>query len=146
MNTRRRLSGARREDSGASQIRSFLFWTGFALLLSHELDAVAQAEWRLLPFLNLLPDETAYIVFVTLHVPLMAVLMWLLAYPSSLVRRRSQIAIDAFLAVHAVLHWLLSGEMAYTFHSGFSNALIFGGGVVGLLHMLLVVRAKRNRR
>ncbi len=32
-----------------SQVRSLVFYIGFAILVAHELDAVAQEEWRLLP-------------------------------------------------------------------------------------------------
>jgi hypothetical protein len=128
-----------------SQVRSLVFYTGFAFLVAHELDAVAQEEWRLLPLFDLLRDSTAYIVFVTLHVPLLAGLMWLTAHPSSCVRQRSRLGVDAFLIVHAALHWLMSGEALYTFHSSLSTALIFGGAVAGLLHLLLSVRDTRAK-
>jgi len=36
---------------------------------------VAQSEWRLLPLLNLLADETAYKLFVALHVPIVVALV-----------------------------------------------------------------------
>lgn len=112
-------------------MRSLLFFTGFALLVAHELDAVEQAEWRLLPLLNLMPDDTAYVVFVALHVPLIAGLMWLTAHASPRIRQRSQLGIDAFLIIHAALHCFLSSDPRYTFHSGLSNGLIFGGGFGG---------------
>ena len=53
-----------------------LFFTGFAFLACHELDAVAQAEWRLLPLLSRMEDPDAYRWFVMLHVPLFALLLW----------------------------------------------------------------------
>lgn len=127
---------------GADQIRSLLFWTGFAFLLSHELDAVAQSEWRLLPLLNLLADEPAYKVFVAAHVPLVVVLIWLFTNRSDTIRWRSQLGFDAFLCAHALAHWLMSGDVEYTFHSPLSIAMIFGGGGVGLAHLLLLVRAR----
>jgi hypothetical protein len=127
----------------AGQMRSLLFFTGFALLVAHELDAVEQAEWRLLPLLNLMPDDTAYVVFVALHVPLIAGLVWLTTHASPRIQQRSQLGIDAFLIIHAALHWFLSSDPLYTFHSSLSNALIFGGGLVGLLHLVLLVRGTR---
>jgi hypothetical protein len=123
-----------------SELRSLVFYTGFAFLVAHELDAVAQEEWRLLPLFDLLRDSTAYIVFVALHVPLLAGLMWLTAHPSTHVEQRSRFGVDAFLIVHAALHWFMSGDALYSFHSSLSTALIFGGAVVGLLHLLLSVR------
>lgn len=82
----------------------------------------------MLPLLNLVPDDTAYVVFVALHVPLVAGLMWLTAHPSPVIRQRSEFGIDAFLIIHVALHWLLSGEALCRFHSSLSKALIFGGG------------------
>lgn len=122
-----------------SRVRCLVFYTGLAFLIAHELDAVAQEEWRLLPLFNLLRDNTAYIVFVTAHVPLFAGLLWLTAHPSFGVRRWSQLGVDIFLIVHAALHALMAGDAIYMFHSSLSSALIFGGAVVGLLHLLLLV-------
>lgn len=124
----------------ASALRSLLFYIGFALLIAHELDAVAQAEWRLLPLLDQLSDDTAYAAFVILHVPVLAVLMWLTAGPVSSVRWWSRFGIDSFLIVHAALHGLLSEHALYTFDSSLSTSLIFGGGAVGSLHLLLSMR------
>ena len=53
-----------------------LFFTGFAFLLCRELDAVAQAEWHLLPFLSGMNDGDAYAAFVVLHIPLLALVLW----------------------------------------------------------------------
>lgn len=140
---RRLLGGHGGQEAGASQIGLLIFWTGFALLLAHELDAVAQSEWRLLPLINLMADEPAYTVFVALHVPLVVVLIWLFTHPSKIVRWRSQLALDAFLCAHALVHWLMSGDAEYTFHSPLSKAMIFGGGAVGLVHGLLMLRSSR---
>jgi len=133
------------EENAASQARSLLFWTGFAFLLAHELDAVAQSEWRLLPLINLLTDESAYIVFVAAHVPLVLVLIWLFTHRSNTIRWRSQLAFDVFLCAHALVHWLMSGDTEYIFHSALSISMIFGGGVTGLVHLLLIVRANPGR-
>lgn len=124
----------------ANRIQSLVFYVGFGILVAHELDAVAQAEWRLLPLFDLLSDSAAYMVYVLLHVPLLAGLMWLTAHPSPRVQRGSQIGVDALLAIHAILHWHMSADPLYGFHSNFSTALIFGGAVVGLLHLQLIMR------
>ena len=121
-----------------------LFFVGFALLACHELDAVAQAEWRLLPFLSQMADEDAYTVFVFLHVPLFALLMWWTSSTSALVRFRAQLSVDAFMVIHVGLHMLFRLHADYTFHSALSQVCIFGAGAVGLAHALLAMRA-RNR-
>jgi len=58
-------------------MRNLLFQLGFSTLLAHELDAMTQAEWRLLFVLRRLPDLLAHNLFVTLHVPAVAILLWL---------------------------------------------------------------------
>lgn len=119
--------------------RDLVFFAGFAVLACHELDAVAQSEWKLLPVLNTLPDETAYSVFVIAHIPIFAALMWLAGHSSVIVRRRAQLGIDAFLVVHAGMHALMSGHSLYLFHSPLSSFLIYGGALVGLAHIGMLV-------
>ena len=118
------------------RLADFIFYIGFALLACHELDAVAQAEWKLLPVLNDLSEGTAYITFVAGHIPIFAVLMWLTGHPSTIVKWRTRVGIDAFLIAHAGLHWLLSDHHLYQFDASFSKFLIFGGGLVGMLHLV----------
>ena len=118
-----------------------LFFLGLSFLLCHELDAVAEAEWRLLPVLSGMDDVDAYPLFVWLHVPLFALVLWWTGSTSAVVRRRSQLAVDAFLVIHAVLHTALHSHEDYTFHSTLSLACIYGAAAVGLLHGLLAWRA-----
>ena len=68
-------------------MRNLLFQLGFSTLLAHELDAITQAEWRLLFVLRRFPDLLARNLFVMLHVPIVAVLLWLTQHPSEVVRR-----------------------------------------------------------
>lgn len=125
-----------------SKYLDLLFFTGFALLACHELDAVAQSEWRLLPFLSQLSDTDAYPIFAVLHVPLFALLLWWTGSTSARVRYRSQLAFDAFLVIHAGLHFALRSHELYTFHSPLSELCIFGAGVVGLVHAPLILRRR----
>ena len=89
-----------------------------------------------------LSDMDAYPLFVWLHVPLFALLLWWTASTSPTVRRRSQLAVDAFLVIHGVLHTGLHSHEQYTFHSTLSLTCIYGAAAVGLLHGVLVWRAQ----
>ena len=52
---------------GASQMKAIiLFYLAVSLRLTHELDAVAHAEWRLLDFLRGLGDSVAYPIFLVI--------------------------------------------------------------------------------
>jgi len=111
-----------------------LFYLGLALLSCHELDAVARHEWRLLPGLNLLDDGAGQAAFVLLHVPVFALLFWLTGHRTDTVRRRSQLAVDAFLVLHAVAHFALSGHELYEFQGPVAAITIYGGALVGAVH------------
>ncbi len=115
-----------------------LFWLGLSILLAHELDAVRAREWRLLFVLRRMPEEIAREAFVLVHVPLVAVLLWLFAHAAPAVRLTSQAALDAFMIAHAAIHYRLAGHVLYDFASRASRSLIFGGALVGALHLLML--------
>ncbi len=120
-----------------SRYLDLLFFTGLAFLLCHELDAVAQAEWRLLPFLSEMNDGDAYVVFVLLHVPLLALVLWWTGSTVPRARHRSQLLVDAFLVIHAGLHTALRSHEDYTFHTTLSDVCIYGAAALGLIHAAL---------
>ncbi len=98
----------------------FLFYLAFATLVAHELDAVLKHEWRFLFVLRALPEATARRTFVLLHVPLVALLLWLVSHFSQTVQIVSQVGLDIFMIVHAGLHWRLEpvgSEVARVSHS-----------------------------
>lgn len=126
-------------------MQNLLFYLGFATLMAHELDAMTQAEWRLLFILRRLPNATAEVAFVLVHIPLVAGLLWLTNNEAPGVKRWSRIAIAAFLAIHAALHKRLDHHPLYSFDSALSMGLIYGGGLLGLLY-LGAVFARRPRK
>ena len=119
-----------------------LFFVGLSFLFCHELDAVAQSEWRLLPVLGRLSDVDAYPAFVLLHVPLFALVLWWTGSTSPRVRYRAQLGVDAFLVVHAGLHTALRSDELYTFHSTLSELCIYGAAALALVHAPLAVRSR----
>jgi len=125
-------------------MKNWLFLLGFGFLATHELDAVTQSEWRLLYVLRGLPDELAESAFVALHVPLFTLIVGLCHHPRSSLREGSRAALAAFLVIHVGLHLRLRAYPLYSFHDGLSQALIFGGGVCGLLYLLLCWRERRR--
>ncbi len=127
----------------ASWIR-LIFYTGLALLATHELDAVARHEWRLLPILSGLDDETGRAAFIMLHVPLFAVLFWLVSHPDPVIERRSQLGLDAFLVLHASIHAALSGHALYEFEGWIESITVYGGAVIGIIHGILLMRHVRR--
>lgn len=117
-------------------MNNLLFCLGFSTLVTHELDAVTQSEWRLLFILRRLPEQLAASVFVALHVPLLTLLSWLAFHESKPVRYWSRLVLSAFLIAHAGMHKRLEHHLAYTFTSPLSLALIYGAGLLGLAYIV----------
>ncbi|BAY84889.1 hypothetical protein NIES267_43870 [Calothrix parasitica NIES-267] len=119
-------------------MKNIIFNLGFATILTHELDAMTQSEWRLLFILRNLPEQTASVAFVVIHVPLIAVLLWLTNNEYKIIKNWSRIVLAAFLVIHSGLHKLLENNPNYTFNSTLSLWLIYGAALLGLFYLILV--------
>jgi len=118
-------------------MKNLLFNLGIATLATHELDAITQSEWRLFYILGDLPNAIASNIFVALHVPLFTVIFWLGFNEQSKIRAWSRIGFAAFLIFHALLHKSFEHHPLYTFNSPLSLGLIFGGGLLGLVYLIV---------
>jgi len=116
-------------------MKNVFFYLGLGTLFTHELDAISNHEWRLLPILRSLPDLLAMNTFVLLHVPLFALLVALIASTDALLRKRARLAVSVFLIIHAGLHLWFMNDASYEFVSTISSMLIFGGALFGGLHI-----------
>ena len=115
-----------------------VFALAFSALLAHELDAVHKREWRLLFVLRTMPDEPARRAFVLAHVPLVAVLLWLVVHPAEGVRFWTEVGLDGFMVLHAGLHLRLSNRTLYVFNTSHSRLLIFGAAALALAHLAIL--------
>ena len=115
-----------------------IFYLALSTLLAHELDAVHKREWRLLFVLRNMPGERARRAFVLLHVPVVATLLWLAAYPSDAVQLWTRVGLDLFMVIHAGLHWRLSSHPKYEFRTAHSRLLIYGAAALALVHLALL--------
>ncbi len=116
-------------------MRNLVFYLGLGALLTHELDAMPNHEWRVLPVLRSLPDDVGMVAFVALHVPLFAGIIALIASTDARIRARSRIGVAGFLVLHGVLHAWFMTDPDYEFSSMLSNLLIFGGAVCGAAYL-----------
>jgi len=115
-------------------------------LFTHELDAIINHEWRLLPLLGWLTDEYGEIVFILIHIPLFAILIALVASTNIKTRSLSRIGISIFLVIHGLLHVVFMRSTSYEFTSTLSIILIFGGALFGAAFLLLVFMGKRTNK
>ena len=121
-----------------------LLYLGVGMLFTHELDAMRNHEWLVLPLTSWLPSEYAETVFVWAHIPLFAILVAALASLNMKIRQNTRLGFSIFLVIHGVLHAAFSAHEKYEFASLTSNVLIFGGVLCGALYLLLNGRASRT--
>ena len=121
-------------------MKQWVFFLGLGALFTHELDAVANHEWRVLPLVRYLPEADGMVFFIIMHVPLFAIVTALVASPNPKTQVRSRLGVSLFLIVHGVLHALFANHPNYEFSSALSNMLIFGGSILGGIHVLGEIR------
>lgn len=127
-------------------MKNIIFYIGMSTLFTHELDAIINHEWRLLPLLGWLTDEYGEIVFILIHIPLFAILIALVASTNIKTRSLSRIGISIFLVIHGLLHVVFMRSTSYEFTSTLSIILIFGGALFGAAFLLLVFIGKRTNK
>ena len=120
-------------------LADFTFYAALAFLITHEIDAVERHEWRLLPVLKGLKDETGFKLFTVLHVPVLMLMFWLANYPSETVEFWYRTILGVFLVVHAGLHKLLENHERYEFRSLFSRSIIYAAALLGLIQLTLLL-------
>lgn len=122
----------------------WLFALAFALLISHELDAMIRQEWLLLPGLSGMESGRAADVFNLLHVPLFAALIALLTSPSDRVRRGTMLGIDGFLIAHAIAHTALRGADDYLFEAPVETITVYGAAACAVGHLAVTWQRLRS--
>ena len=118
-------------------MRNVIFYLGIGFLFTHELDAVRNSEWRVMPLLGALPDDTGMTIFIAAHVPLFALVIGALASSNRRVQTNSRLALCVILVLHGLLHAVFMQHPDYEFYSVLSNVLIFGGAVLGIMSLAL---------
>lgn len=118
-----------------------------ALIFTHELDAVAQSEWRLLYVLRDMGDDPARWYFVALHVPLFWALLGLTQHTQTKLQSLARTGLAAFCVVHALLHLRLRNDPLSTFNSPLSWGLILGAALIGAVYLAVIwFKARPNSR
>ena len=123
----------------AGRIKNLVFYLGLGMLFTHEMDAMPNHEWRVLPLLRSLPDATGEFAFLIAHVPIFAVVIALVASLNMKTRARAQKIASGILIIHAVLHFVFSGHGDYEFSSITSILLIYGAALCGVAFFAALV-------
>ena len=118
------------------RLQSALFYVGVALLFTHELDAMPNHEWRVLPLLRNLADSAGEVAFVLAHIPIFAIVIACIASLNIRTRTMARDITGGFLVLHALLHFAFSGHAAYQFDTVLSSSLIYGAALCGFSYLL----------
>jgi hypothetical protein len=113
-----------------------LFFVALAFMLTHEMDAIKQREWRIFPLTSWLDDDRGYLVFTAVHVPLYLLLFWALFTPAGL-NHPFMRGLDFFFVVHLGLHLLFLRHPKNEFKSALSWILIAGAALAGVLDFVV---------
>jgi len=113
----------------------FFFIVGLTLLIIHEMDAVMRQEWRMFGFLSRLPNEKAYLIFSSLHIPIFILIFLALFSSDVYVRTLVILGLDVFYIFHFVLHIAFRKHWNNKFTSAFSWLIIATMFLSGLLHI-----------
>ncbi|MDU5336928.1 DUF6713 family protein [Enterococcus sp.] len=114
-----------------------LFALELALLLTHEMDAVGQKEWKLFIFLKDLPQQTAYWVFTLPHIVLYALVLFFLLLKSTIILY----VVDLFLICHLLLHYFFRKHPENHLTGFWSKLIINFAGIIAGIHLILMMIA-----
>jgi hypothetical protein len=117
-------------------MKNTVFYFGLALFFTHELDAMPNHEWRVLPVLGDLAESAGELTFVIAHIPIFAVAIACIASLNLNTRSVARVIASGFLIAHALLHFAFSGHSAYEFSSSISSMLIYGAALCGFAYLL----------
>jgi len=110
-----------------------LYYLMVAALFTHELDAVKRHEWRVLPLTRLMSERAGEQVFIWIHVPLFAIILWL---GEGSIANGFRYGLSGFAVIHVGLHWLYRHHPAYEFNNWNSWSLILLTGVSGAVYLV----------
>jgi len=119
-----------------------LYYLALAFLITHELDAVTHSEWRLLFVLRDLEEAIAAQAFVALHVPLLFAVLWYSHHTRRKIGYWTRVGVAAFLIVHMLVHFSLSGAPQYDFDGILSRILILSSGTFAGFYLISQWRSR----
>lgn len=114
-----------------------LFALEFALLLTHEMDAVYHKEWKLFIGLKDLPEQAAYWVFTLPHIVLYALVLFFLLLKSTIILY----VVDLFLICHLLLHYFFRKHPENQLTGFWSKLIINSAGIIAGIHLILMMIA-----
>ena len=107
-------------------------------LFMHEFDACHKGEWRMFRFLRKLKENTQYLIFLYVHIPLTLFLFYYLWTVLSFNNIILWIIVNTFWIIHFALHVIAIKWKSNVFQSINSFVFIGGAAITGFINLCLV--------
>jgi hypothetical protein len=117
---------------------TFFFLTAITFLLVHEMDAIRCKEWTIFPGLSRLREDTGYLIFSAVHIPLVFLVLAGLA-GGGIFQPAVRVTLDVFCMAHIGLHGFFHRHPKNEFDSRFSWLIILGTGLAGLIDLVVML-------
>jgi len=108
-------------------------------MFTHQFDAMRCHEWRMIPPLSGMVENTAQMIFIVTHFPILVLIFWIFAYGSENAVYNFQLITDIVLAGHIGKHIVLNSHEKNEFKGTLSKIIIFSVSAFALLHLLLLL-------
>ncbi|MCL2140269.1 MAG: hypothetical protein FWH42_01110 [Dehalococcoidia bacterium] len=115
-----------------------IFVALISLLFIHEMDAIRNKEWEMIPLLNRMDDNEAYQVFLLAHLPLFLIVLSLLALSSGSVQTFFFYIFDGMLILHTFVHFIFRNHYLNRFKRN-SYRIMYGIGGIAVIHLGLTL-------
>lgn len=118
-------------------LKNYLFILNISLLILHEMDAIRRKEWKLFVILKEMKDETAYLVFSLVHLPLCIIILYFIMNTGNRYYYLFTLIVNIFLVFHGGIHLFFRNKSNNQFRGAYSYAIIFGMSVIAALQLAL---------
>jgi hypothetical protein len=121
-------------------MKTFLILSGsmtVIFMLMHEFDACYEGEWKMFKFLRVFKEQTQYLIFLYIHIPLCIGAFYYLWCVFQMINLPIWIVVNAISVVHFSVHFFAKRWKSNVFTSFSSFLFITGAAVTGIVNLLL---------
>jgi hypothetical protein len=124
--------------------QSFTYPITLSLFTTHEIDAINNHEWRVLPLTSWMTEDIGRNVFILSHIPLVYFIILLSSHKNDKIKSYTRNSIATFAIVHGFLHLYYSDNKYYEFSSSLSISLIVLTSLMGVIQLIEELKQKRT--
>jgi hypothetical protein len=103
------------------------------------MDAIRAKEWKMFIILKDLKEQTGYIVFSLIHLPLYFWVIYTVSQACSGGYVIVYLLVDVFLIAHAAIHYFFRKHAANGFSTAYSSILIYSMAVLSVIQLIILL-------